>query len=147
MPEDQCAVYLDARLFGVIQRSHIDQLTETLSRVFDGTHLARRVAALEQHIAHFGSTYWRQHLTHHGPANDILLAFQTHTASVPGSRRSSPRPPTTPASSKTLKALAGRIPGTPAAAGAGTGPSRSSRHRPRTGRGRGATRPGRSFEP
>jgi hypothetical protein len=70
-------VYLDALLLGMIQRSHIDQLTETLSRVFDGTHLARRVAALEQHIAHFRSTYWRQHLTHHGPANDILLAFQT----------------------------------------------------------------------
>lgn len=70
-------VYLDALLLGMIQRSHIDQLTENLSRVFDGTHLARRVAALEQHIAHFRSTYWRQHLTHHGPANDILLAFQT----------------------------------------------------------------------
>ncbi|MGP3927867.1 hypothetical protein [Streptomyces sp. 8N616] len=69
-------VYLDAFLLGMIQRSHIDQLTENLSRVFDGTHLARRVVALEQHIAQFRSTYWRQHLTHHGPANDLLLAYQ-----------------------------------------------------------------------
>ncbi|MEV7790901.1 hypothetical protein AB0O68_02840 [Streptomyces sp. NPDC087512] len=39
-------------------------------------HLARRVAALERNIAHFRSGYWRQHLTAHGPANDLLLAFQ-----------------------------------------------------------------------
>lgn len=69
-------VYLDAFLLGMIQRSHIDQLTESLSRVFDDTHLARRVTELEQHIAHFRATYWRQHLTHHGPANDLLLAYQ-----------------------------------------------------------------------
>ncbi|MGP3949592.1 hypothetical protein [Streptomyces sp. 7N604] len=69
-------VYLDAFLLGTIQHSHIDQLTENLSRVFDGTHLARRVVALEEHIAQFRSTYWRQHLTHHGPANDLLLAYQ-----------------------------------------------------------------------
>ncbi|QGZ48454.1 hypothetical protein GPZ77_08700 [Streptomyces sp. QHH-9511] len=69
-------VYLDAILLGTIQRDHIDELTEGLSNVFDGPKLARRVTALERHIAAFRSTYWRQHLTAHGPANDLLLAFQ-----------------------------------------------------------------------
>lgn len=70
-------VYLDALLLGILQRSHIDQLTEELSRVFgDEARLARRVSELEHHIAHFRSTYWRQHLTAHGPANDLLVAYQ-----------------------------------------------------------------------
>lgn len=35
-----------------------------------------RVAALERSIALFRSGYWRQHLTAHGPANELLRAFQ-----------------------------------------------------------------------
>ena len=69
-------VYLDALLLGMAQRDHIDELTDDLSAVFDGPGLARRVAALEQRIARFRSTYWRQHLSAHGPANELLLAFQ-----------------------------------------------------------------------
>ncbi|WP_411086576.1 hypothetical protein [Streptomyces sp. 061-3] len=42
----------------------------------DGPGLARRVTALEQDIAGFRSTYWRQHRTAHGPANELLLAYQ-----------------------------------------------------------------------
>lgn len=68
--------YLDALLLGTAQRDHIEELTDDLSAVFEGPGLARRVAALEQRIALFRSTYWRQHLNAHGPANDILLAFQ-----------------------------------------------------------------------
>lgn len=69
-------VYLDALLLGSAQRDHIDELTDDLSAVFSGPGLARRVGALEQRIALFRSTYWRQHLSAYGPANDILLAFQ-----------------------------------------------------------------------
>ncbi|MBY8882061.1 hypothetical protein K7862_31160 [Streptomyces sp. PLK6-54] len=69
-------VYLDALLLGAAQRDHIDELTDDLSAVFDGPGPARRVAALEQRIARFRSTYWRQHLSAHGPANELLLAFQ-----------------------------------------------------------------------
>ncbi|MER5477953.1 hypothetical protein ABT026_13410 [Streptomyces sp. NPDC002734] len=69
-------VYLDALLLGMLQRDHIDVLTDQLSEVFDAAGLAGRVAALERNIAVFRSTYWRQHLTAHGPANDLLLAFQ-----------------------------------------------------------------------
>ncbi|WP_173915121.1 hypothetical protein [Streptomyces barkulensis] len=70
-------VYLDALLLGSLQRDHIDELTDELSAVFDdGSGLASRVAALERNIARFRSTYWRQHLTAHGPANGLLLAFQ-----------------------------------------------------------------------
>lgn len=69
-------VYLDALLLGVLQRDHIDELTDELSGVFDSSRLARRVATLERNIAVFRSDYWRQHLTAHGPANDLLLAFQ-----------------------------------------------------------------------
>ncbi|RPK63199.1 hypothetical protein EES43_11750 [Streptomyces sp. ADI96-02] len=69
------SVYLDALLLGIAQRDHIDELTDGLSGIFDGPGLARRVAALERDIAGFRSTYWRQHLTAHGPANELLLAY------------------------------------------------------------------------
>jgi hypothetical protein len=69
-------VYLDALLLGSLQRDHIDELTDELSEVFDGARLAQRVGTLERNIAQFRSTYWRQHLTAHGPANELLLAFQ-----------------------------------------------------------------------
>ncbi|MDT9698692.1 hypothetical protein [Streptomyces sp. P17] len=69
-------VYLDALLLGSLQRDHIDELTDELSEVFNSSRLARRVATLERNIAVFRSTYWRQHLTAHGAANDLLLAFQ-----------------------------------------------------------------------
>ena len=69
-------VYLDALLLGSLQRDHIDELTDELSEVFDGSRLARRVGAFESDIAQFRSTYWRRHLTAHGPANELLLAFQ-----------------------------------------------------------------------
>ncbi|WP_247694393.1 hypothetical protein [Streptomyces sp. B93] len=70
------SVYLDALLLGTLQRDRIDELTDELSEVFDSARIARRVAALERNIAVFRSTYWRQHLTAHGPANDLLLAYQ-----------------------------------------------------------------------
>ncbi|MFG3407838.1 hypothetical protein [Streptomyces sp. NPDC048142] len=69
------SVYLDALLLGIAQRDHIDELTDGLSGVFDGPGLARRVTELERDIAGFRSTYWRQHLTAHGPANELLLAY------------------------------------------------------------------------
>ncbi|RZB17149.1 hypothetical protein StrepF001_20435 [Streptomyces sp. F001] len=69
-------VYLDALLLGSLQRDHIDELTDEISEVFNSSRLAHRVATLERNIAVFRSTYWRQHLTAHGPANDLLLAFQ-----------------------------------------------------------------------
>ncbi|MFF4285265.1 hypothetical protein ACFY0R_08075 [Streptomyces sp. NPDC001633] len=69
-------IYLDAILLGTVQRDHIDELTDALSGVFDDPNLGPRVAALEQRIASFRSTYWRQHLTAHGPANELLLVFQ-----------------------------------------------------------------------
>ncbi|WP_431774809.1 hypothetical protein [Streptomyces cucumeris] len=70
------SIYLDALLLGTVQRDHIDQLTDDLSGVFDESGLAPRVADLEHSIARFRSTYWRQHLTAHGPANDLLVAYQ-----------------------------------------------------------------------
>ncbi len=33
-------------LLGIVQRDHIDTLTDELSEIFDGPHLARRVTAL-----------------------------------------------------------------------------------------------------
>ena len=69
-------IYLDALLLGTVQRDHIDELTDSLSGVFEGPKLGSRVAVLERHIAGFRSTYWRQHLTAHGPANELLLAYQ-----------------------------------------------------------------------
>ncbi|MFE6280909.1 hypothetical protein [Streptomyces sp. NPDC057877] len=70
-------VHLDALLLGMVQRDHLDALTDELSTVFaNSTGLARRVSALERNIALFRSTYWRRHQTAHGPANGLLRAFQ-----------------------------------------------------------------------
>jgi hypothetical protein len=70
-------VYLDALLLGMVQRDHIDSLTDELSTVFDGgPGLGRRVTSLERNIAVFRSTYWRQHQTVHGPASALLRSFQ-----------------------------------------------------------------------
>ncbi|WKX69380.1 hypothetical protein [Streptomyces sp. XD-27] len=60
----------------MIQRTHIDRLTEDLAHVFTGPGEAHRLSTLERRIAHFRSTYWRQHLTTHGTANDLLIAYQ-----------------------------------------------------------------------
>ncbi|MGY1434569.1 hypothetical protein [Streptomyces reniochalinae] len=70
------SIYLDALLLGMIQRTHIDHLTEDLAQVFTGPGEANRLSKLERRIAHFRSTYWRQHLTTHGIANDLLIAYQ-----------------------------------------------------------------------
>jgi hypothetical protein len=70
------SVYLDALLLGMVQREHIDEISERLSDIFESDGLSRRLSALERHIACFRSTFWRQHLTAHGPPNDLLLAFQ-----------------------------------------------------------------------
>lgn len=70
-------VYLDALLLGSVQRDRIDELTDELSSVFDGPGLSRRLAELERGIAVFRSTYWRQHLNAHGPANYLLRSFQS----------------------------------------------------------------------
>ncbi|MBQ1088973.1 hypothetical protein [Streptomyces sp. B93] len=71
-------VHLDALLFGMVQRDHLDALGDELSTLFaDSTGLARRVSALERHITVFRSTYWRRHQTVHGPADGLLRAFQT----------------------------------------------------------------------
>ncbi|MEE4541456.1 hypothetical protein V2S66_05670 [Streptomyces sp. V4-01] len=71
-------VHLDAILLGTVQRDLIEELTDDLSEVFTGpgVTLTRRVGALERRIAVFRSAYWRQHLDAHGPANEVLLAFQ-----------------------------------------------------------------------
>ncbi|MER6347130.1 hypothetical protein ACWC10_10550 [Streptomyces sp. NPDC001595] len=70
-------VHLDALLLGMVQRDHLDALTDELSTVYErSTGLARRVSALERNIAVFRSTHWRRHQTVHGPADGLLRAFQ-----------------------------------------------------------------------
>ncbi|MET9443429.1 hypothetical protein [Streptomyces sp. NPDC006610] len=70
-------VHLDALLLGMVQRDHLDALTDELSQVFGSAPgLARRVFALERNIAVFRSTHWRRHQTVHGPADGLLRAFQ-----------------------------------------------------------------------
>ena len=60
---------------------------EILEPLGESAELARAYSGFSQHamlaqdtgqalIARFRSTYWRQHLTAHGPANDLLRAYQ-----------------------------------------------------------------------
>ncbi|NGO10146.1 hypothetical protein G5C60_21780 [Streptomyces sp. HC44] len=77
------SVHLDALLLGMVQRDHLDALADELSMVFDGgPGLAWRVASVEQNIAGFRSTYWRQHQTVHGPAGVCSAPSRRSTGSL-----------------------------------------------------------------
>jgi hypothetical protein len=68
--------YLDALLLGMIQRSHIEGMIDTSARAFEAQDMPRHLSRLEDRAARFRSIYWLRDASAHGPANDILTAYQ-----------------------------------------------------------------------
>lgn len=70
-------IYLDALLLGMIQRSYIETMIDDAARAFEAHDLPRHLNNLEERAAWFHSIYWLRNASAHGPANDILTAYQS----------------------------------------------------------------------
>ncbi|CAO5161681.1 conserved hypothetical protein [Frankia sp. AiPs1] len=68
--------YVDALVIGMVQHGSITQMIDDAARAFDADDLPRHLAALEERTARFRSIYWLRDASSHGPANDILTAYQ-----------------------------------------------------------------------
>ncbi|SQD95029.1 conserved membrane hypothetical protein [Parafrankia sp. Ea1.12] len=68
--------YLDALIIGMIQNANITRMIDEASRAFDTKDLPRHLAGLEKRAAYFRNIYWLRDASTHGPANDILTAYQ-----------------------------------------------------------------------
>lgn len=70
------SIYTDALLLGVLQRSVLGDLTDRLAALDDPAHHPRAVEHLDAEFSRFRNRLWWQHLTQHGPGNDLLLAYR-----------------------------------------------------------------------
>ncbi|MEX5711381.1 hypothetical protein AB1484_24600 [Parafrankia sp. FMc6] len=68
--------YLDALIIGTIQNANITRMIDEASRAFHAKDLPRHLAGLEERAARFRNIYWLRDASAHGPANDILTAYQ-----------------------------------------------------------------------
>ncbi len=70
------ANYVDALLIGMVQQGSITEMIEEAARAFEADDLPLHLAALEARAARFRNIYWLRDASAHGPANDILTAYQ-----------------------------------------------------------------------
>ncbi|MBL7498743.1 hypothetical protein I6A81_21365 [Frankia sp. CN7] len=70
------AAYTDALLIGMIQNTAIAALIDETALAFNARDLPRHLARLETRLARFRAIYWLRDASHHGPANNILTAYQ-----------------------------------------------------------------------
>jgi hypothetical protein len=68
--------YLDAIVVGMIQNDSITKMIDEAARAFEADDLPRHLARLEERAARFRNIYWLRDASAHGPANDILTAYQ-----------------------------------------------------------------------
>lgn len=68
--------YLDALLLGMIHRVSVEQLISESASAFDAPDLSRHLQRLERRVSRFRSIYWLRDASRHGPANDLLNAYQ-----------------------------------------------------------------------
>lgn len=69
------SIYTDALLLGVLQRLVLGDLTDRLAALDDPARRPRSVEALDAEFSRFRNRLWWQHLTQHGPGNDLLVAY------------------------------------------------------------------------
>lgn len=69
--------YLDALIIGMIQNANITRMIDEASQAFNADDLPHHLSGLEKRAAHFRNIYWIRDASAHGPANDILTAYQT----------------------------------------------------------------------
>jgi hypothetical protein len=60
----------------MIQRSHIETMVDEAARAFEAGDMPRHLGNLEKQAARFRTIYWLRDASEHGPANDILTAYQ-----------------------------------------------------------------------
>jgi hypothetical protein len=70
------SIYTDAFLLGGAQRIRLHQIADRLARLADPERSVRPLLQLHQEVTTFRNSYWWQHVTGHGPANDLLRAYQ-----------------------------------------------------------------------
>lgn len=68
--------YLDALIIGMIQNANITTMIDEAALAYDAKDLPRHLAKLEERAARFRTIYWLRDAGAHGPANDILTAYQ-----------------------------------------------------------------------
>lgn len=68
-------IYTDVLVLGLAQQVGLAFLADGLARVADPSESFDDVLALETAFSSFRNTYWWQHLTQHGRANQLLDAF------------------------------------------------------------------------
>ncbi|WP_133150695.1 hypothetical protein [Frankia canadensis] len=68
--------YLDAIVIGIVQSSSIVEMIDEAARAFEADDLPRHLSRLEERAARFRTIYWLRDASVHGPANDILTAYQ-----------------------------------------------------------------------
>jgi hypothetical protein len=68
--------YLDALLLGMIQRASVEQMVTDSATAFDAPDMPCHLEQLQARTARFRTIYWLRDASNHGPANDILDAYQ-----------------------------------------------------------------------
>jgi hypothetical protein len=71
------SIYLDALLMGSVQRLYMQHLANSLANLADPADNVGPLMQLQAEMTRFRNTYWWQHVTGHGPANQLLRAYQT----------------------------------------------------------------------
>lgn len=69
------SIYTDVVLLGIMQNMALDDLAEQLAAQHPGTRTTEYLRAAETRLDEFRMTLWWQHVTRHGPANDLLLGY------------------------------------------------------------------------
>jgi hypothetical protein len=69
------SIYLDALLLGMLQRINLVAIANDLAELGDPAMSPRAVRLLERRLSVFRNVYWWTHLSGHGAANSLNLAY------------------------------------------------------------------------
>jgi hypothetical protein len=70
------SIYVDAVLLGLIQRTSLHELAEQLATRQPEVPRLEHLREIETRLDDFRVALWGQHVTPHGPANELLLDYQ-----------------------------------------------------------------------
>jgi hypothetical protein len=70
------SVYTDALLFGIAQRRMLTAIAENVAALGDPSARPAALQDVERRLTSFRNTFWWEHVTSHGHANDLLRAYR-----------------------------------------------------------------------
>ncbi|MDB5412340.1 MAG: hypothetical protein JWR10_675 [Rubritepida sp.] len=70
------SIYTDAVLLGAVQRVRLHQIADEVAGLGDPANSVEPLLRLQREVTGFRNTYWWEHVTGHGFANQILRAYQ-----------------------------------------------------------------------